>query len=217
MKVDLHVHTKERSPCGRSSAVEQIQAAVSAGLGAIAFTDHCQLPPFEEIARFNDEYAPLRILVGIEITVNGEDVIVVGVHHPLIVTEKWEYPRLHGFVRAQGGFIALAHPFRFHPDITIPIHTFPPDAIEVCSSNTPRHVAEQIVEVAQRLGIPVLSNSDAHATDALGKYYNLLDNEPTCEVELMNLIKGGQFTPILHEDDGTTKEFMRRGTRAHDS
>ena len=36
MKVDLHVHTKERSPCGRSSAVEQIQAAVSAGLGAIA-------------------------------------------------------------------------------------------------------------------------------------------------------------------------------------
>ncbi len=217
MKVDLHVHTKERSRCGRSSVLEQIQAAVSAGLGAIAFTDHGQLPPVEEIARLNDEYAPLRILEGIEITVNGEDVLVVGVRDPLIVAEKWEYPSLHGFVRARGGFIAVAHPFRYHADITIPIQAFPPDAIEVCSMNTPRRVAEQIVALAQGLGIPVLSNSDAHATDALGKYYNLLDHEPGCEEELLNMIKGGRFTPVMHDVDGTTKTFMRRDIRAHNS
>ena len=217
MKVDLHVHTKERSQCAKASTIEQIQAAVAAGLDAIALTDHGQLAPAEEIFRLNTEYAPFRILDGIEIAVGGEDVVVLGLRAPSLLTEKWDYPRLHGFVRAQGGVLALAHPFRHRPNITIPVQEFPPDAIEVCSGSTPRHAVEQIVAVAQSLGVPVLSNSDAHATETLGGYYNVLDMEPRNARELLDLIKAGMLTAVVRETDGTTKEFMRRGFRAHNS
>jgi predicted metal-dependent phosphoesterase TrpH len=217
MKVDLHVHTKERSQCASASTLEQIQTAIAAGLDVIALTDHGQLAPAEEISRLNTEYAPFRILDGIEIAVGGEDIVVLGLRDPSLVTEKWDYPRLHGFVRAQGGVLVLAHPFRYRPNITIPIQEFAPDAIEVCSGSTPRHAVEQIEAVAQSLGIPVISNSDAHVTEALGRHYNVLDKEARNAREVLDLIKAGMFTAVVRETDGTTKEFPRRGFRAHDS
>jgi len=217
MKVDLHVHTKERSQCARASTIEQIRTAIAAGLDAIALTDHGQLAPAEDISRFNTEHAPFRILDGIELTVGGEHIVVLGLRDPSLVTENWDYPRLHGFVRVQGGVLVLAHPFRYRPNIAIPLQEFPPDAIEVCSGSTPRHAVEQIEAVAQSLGIPVISNSDAHTTEALGRHYNVLDMEARDARELLDLIKAGMFTAVVREPDGTAKEFVRRGFRARNS
>jgi predicted metal-dependent phosphoesterase TrpH len=217
MKVDLHVHTKERSQCAKASALEQVQTAIAAGLDVIALTDHGQLAPAEEVSRFNTEYAPFRILDGIELTVGGEDIVVLGLRDPSLVTGKWDYPSLHRFVRAQGGVLVLAHPFRYRPNIAIPVQEFPPDAIEVCSGSTPRHAEEQIVAVAQSLAIPVISNSDAHTTETLGRHYNVLDMEARNARELLDLIKAGMFTAFVREPDGTTKEFVRRGVCAHNS
>ncbi len=211
MKIDIHVHTKERSACGRSTTDEQIRAAIDAGLDAIAFTDHGRLTPAEEIARLNTEYAPFRVVQGIEISVDGEDAIVLGIGDPAISTEKRDYPHLHAFVRERGGFLAIVHPFRCHPAINIPIRKFPPHAIEICSNNTPCHAAEQIAGLAQSLDISVLSNSDAHTAEALGRHYNLIDGRPRNETEIIDALKRGEFTAIAIEPDGKTKELMRLG------
>jgi hypothetical protein len=79
MKIDLHVHTRERSPCACSSTDEMILAAVDRGLDGLVITDHDRLVPTEDLAYLNAKYAPFRVFGGIEVTTRGEHVLVLGV------------------------------------------------------------------------------------------------------------------------------------------
>jgi histidinol phosphatase-like PHP family hydrolase len=197
MRIDLHVHTIERSPCAESSEEEQILTAMDRGLDALVFTDHARLVPPEHVEALNREYVPFRIFGGIEITVQEkEDLLVLGVHDPLLESKKWTYPELHTFVRDRGGWIALAHPFRYHPDIAIDITQYPPDALESCSTNIVLPNQPRIREVAKQLGIPVVCNSDAHVTRSLGVGYNLLKEEPADEAALVRLLRAGAFIGV---------------------
>lgn len=194
MKIDLHVHSRERSLCGRASEEEQIRAAIDSGLDAIVFTDHHRLISSERLQQLNEKYAPFRIFGGIEITADGEDMLVLGVQDAALENLLWTYPALHAFVRAQGGFIALAHPFRWHSTVTLDLERFAPDAIEVRSGNTSADAEGRIRDLAARLGIPVLCNSDAHSTWQLGAHYNMLERPPANEQDLVALLRSGQFT-----------------------
>jgi len=197
MKIDLHVHTIERSPCAVSSEAEQIMTAIDRGLDAIVVTDHARLVPAEHLEALNRYYAPFRIFGGIEITVQEkEDLLVLGVRDPLLESTKWTYPELHAFVREREGWIALAHPFRYHSDIVIDIVHYPPDALEGCSTNIALSNQSRIRETAKRLGLPVLCNSDAHSTRSLGVGYNLLQTEPKDEADLVRMLRVGAFVGV---------------------
>ncbi|MCX7003500.1 MAG: hypothetical protein NTV22_09540 [bacterium] len=194
MNIDLHVHTQERSACGQAPAADQVRAAMAAGLDAIVFTDHHRLAPAERLASLNATHAPFCIFGGIELSLDDEDFIVLGVPDVRLEARAWSYPALHAVVRAAGGFLALAHPFRYHPDIRVDLEQYRPDAIEVYSHNTPPAAAARIFAVAAQLGIHPLSNSDAHTTAALGTYYNVLARRPANERELIAMLKAGQFS-----------------------
>jgi len=197
MKIDLHVHTIERSPCAVSSEAEQILTAIDRGLDAIVVTDHARLVSLEHLEALNDQYAPFRIFGGIEITVQEkEDLLVLGVHDSRLESTTWTYPELHAFVRERDGWIALAHPFRYRPTINIDVEYYPPDALEVCSMNVPRGERQQIREIAKWLGIPVVCNSDAHITQSLGVAYNCLNTIPADEADLVRLLRSGAFTCV---------------------
>jgi PHP family Zn ribbon phosphoesterase len=195
VKIDLHVHSKERSICGRASEEEQIRAAIDSGLDAIVFTDHHRLISSERLRQLNEKYAPFKIFGGVEITTaDGEDVLVLGVQDPARESVSWSYPALHAFVRARGGFMALAHPFRWHPTVALEVERLVPDAIEVRSVNTPSNAEGRIRDIAARLGIPVLCNSDAHNTGPLGMYFNALERSPADEQDLVGLLRSGRFS-----------------------
>ena len=197
MRIDLHVHTIERSSCAVSSEVEQILISITRNLDAIAITDHARLVPSEHIEALNREYAPFRIFGGIEITVREkEDVLVLGVHDPVLESKKWTYPELHTFVRDRGGWMALAHPYRYRPNIAIDIERYLPDALESCSTNIELLNQPRIREVAKQLGIPFVCNSDAHATRSLGVGYNLLKETPADEAALVRLLRTGAFIGV---------------------
>ena len=197
MKIDLHVHTIERSPCAVSSEAEQILTAIARDLDAIAITDHARLVPSEHIEALNREYAPFRIFGGIEITVKeNEDLLVLGLHDPMLESRKWTYPELHTFVRDRGGWIAVAHPFRYRPTINLDLERYPPDALESCSTNIELLNQPRIREVAKQLGIPVVCNSDAHATRSLGVGYNRLKETPADEADLVRLLRTGAFIGV---------------------
>lgn len=203
MKIDLHVHTKERSSCAITPAREQIKTAINRGLDALVFTDHGKLLPEDDRIKFNEEFAPFRIIKGIEITIEGEDVIVFGIDDIAIEKSTWDYPSLHTLVRKHDGFMAIAHPFRYRDEINVPFLEYPPDAIEICSVNIPLHVIDKIQTVARELNIPVVCNSDAHEARLLGKHYNVLNTEPQSEKEIITLLKAGEFTAVTHDSDGT--------------
>ncbi len=193
MKIDLHTHTLERSPCSRVAEGDLIRAAIARGLDALVITDHNRLVPREHVAALNARFAPFRVFSGIEISLRSEHVLVIGVHDTLLETRTWSYAALHAFVRERGGFLALAHPFRYHP-ISVRLRRFPPDAVELYSHNTPRGMEQRIRRMAARIDAAVLSNSDAHDADWLGDYYNVLPDVPADEVELVAMLRSGDFT-----------------------
>ena len=197
MRIDLHVHTIERSSCAVSSEVEQILIAITRNLDAIAITDHARLVSPEHVEALNRQYAPFRIFGGIEITVREkEDVLVLGVHDPVLESREWTYPELHTIVRDRGGWIAVAHPFRYRSTINLDLERYPPDALESCSTNIELLNQPRIREVAKQLGIPFVCNSDAHATRSLGVGYNLLKETPADEADLVRLLRTGAFIGV---------------------
>lgn len=201
MKIDLHVHAKERSACGESGEEEMLRAAVAYGLDGLVFTDHHRFISLDRLEELNRKYAPLRIFGGIEISVDeGEDVLVLGVRDPRLETRDWSYARLFAFARERGGFLALAHPFRYHDEINIDIETYPPDAIELHSKNTGACDTSRILAVLERLKLPPLCNSDAHSAEYVGVYYNELAREPGDERELIQILKAGEYTCASMEE-----------------
>jgi predicted metal-dependent phosphoesterase TrpH len=190
MKIDLHVHAQERSRCGKNTEAEQVEAAIHAGLDALVFTDHAVLTPLVNLLRLNAKYAPFRIFGGIELNVEGEDWVIVGLQDERLMNERWTYARLHDHVRQEGGFIFLAHPFRYHPiDVELAGHL--PDGIEWRSCNTPVDAAPQIQAVAEQFSLQLLCNSDAHNVLSFGHYYNILTGEPEDDAALVALLKKG--------------------------
>lgn len=197
MKIDLHVHTVERSACAHASEDEQISAAIDCGLDALVFTDHARLVSRVRVEELNKVYAPFRIFGGIEITVQErEDVLVLGIHDPALEFRDWTYPDLYSFVRERGGWIAVAHPFRYHPTINLDVKGYPPDALEGCSINIPFSAQPHIREVGRELGLRVVCNSDAHHSRHIGTGYNLLDEMPVDEAALAHVLRTGAFRGV---------------------
>jgi histidinol phosphatase-like PHP family hydrolase len=172
-----------------------IQSAIAFGLDGLVFTDHHRLVPLDRLEALNRKYAPFRVFGGIEISVTeGEDVLVLGIRDPVLETWSWSYPELFAFVHERGGFLILAHPFRYHDRIDIDIEQYPPDAIEVHSKNTGTCDEPQIRAVLARRALRPLCNSDAHQAGHVGLYYNRLARVPRGERELIEILRAGDYT-----------------------
>ncbi len=204
MNIDLHVHTSNRSLCAHDSEDAQVRAAIAAGLHALFITDHWKLVPGKRLAALNTRYAPFRVFGGIEISIDGEDLLVMGIQDPILEQREFTYPHLHAFVRANSGFLVLAHPFRYHPVINLPLDQYPPDAIELYSQNTPQAFESEIRTLARQYGLALLSNSDAHILKHLGKHYNILQDGAQDEATVFSQLRSGSYQ--LHAGSSTRLE-----------
>ena len=203
MRIDLHVHTRERSSCAHSPTEDMIRAAIEADLDGLVISDHDRLVPREQLTYLNGKYAPFRVFGGVEVTTRGEHILVLGVRDPDIERGYWRYPDLHRFVTERQGFLALAHPYRFNPhQIGVDVERYPPHALEVCSRNTPRSAEPRIRELGEELKALLLSNSDAHHASDVGGYYNELDREPQDIEALVTMLKEGAYEPVAPAEVG---------------
>ncbi len=189
MRVDLHVHDRDRSPCATDTDESQVRTAIAAGLEGLAFTNHFKLVPDARLAELRRAFAPFRIFSGIEITADQEDWLVLGLRDGRLESKDWDYPSLWRFVRDLGGFIALAHPFRWAPRIHADLALYPPDAIEVRSNNTPPAREAEIRALAERYGLAMLCDSDAHSNGMIGRYWNDLPGTPQTDAELLESLR----------------------------
>jgi predicted metal-dependent phosphoesterase TrpH len=172
-----------------------IEAAIEAGLEGLAFCDHNRLVPPAHLAELNARYAPFRIFAGIELDVESEHILVFGMQDSRLEHERWDWPRLHAFVRENGGALVLAHPYRFHDGLRVDIERFRPDAVEINSSNMvvlDRSEAEALVA---RLQFRTVTNSDAHHTTSVGRFWNRLERPVLSDAELVRVLREGAFSP----------------------
>jgi len=155
---ETHLHTKEASACGNSTAEELVYAYKEAGYTGIMVTDHffrgnCAIPrelPWEdwveqycagyEKAKAAGDQIGLQVFFGWEESYLGADFLIYGLDktwlkaHPELrgVSVEEQYKLVHG----AGGMVIHAHPYREAPYIP-EIRLFPDsiDGVEVYNAS----------------------------------------------------------------------------------
>ena len=193
----------QRSSCSYLEEELLIELSIKSGLDGIVFTDHGRLPPKGRLVKLNDKYHPFRVFTGIEITIlmdtrqfyDYQDFIVVGLDDRILESD-WSYDRLLQWVRTKGGWIALAHPFRYSNTMPRAIMDNPPDAVELYSPHIRAALIPQIKLLAEKLGCQVVGVSDAHQARDVGYSAVKLARSAASDAELAAELKKGAFEVV---------------------
>ena len=203
MRVDLHIHTRPKSPCSAIDPSALLQEARRAGLDGICLTEH-QNPwspgEVEELMKAGG----IRVFQGNEITTNQGDILVFGYDRDV----KGVVPiqDLRKEVEPVGGLMIAAHPFRGF--LLFGISQLQLDLEQACKRSVFQHVDgleihnckvtdpenDMARRVAERLGLLGVAGSDAHRLDEVGKCVTIFEREIRAGQELIEEIRAGRFT-----------------------
>jgi predicted metal-dependent phosphoesterase TrpH len=202
MKIDMHCHTWEYSPCAADAAAEVVRAAKRRGLDGVVITDHHRHLSEGDRRRLEQAAPGIRVFRGAEIGIRdpsnadvADDLVVVSaepcVHLDPVRPDEVE--RLAEFAEATGALIILAHPFRYRPNLSWDLGRYSPDAVEVASNNTPREQRDRIESLARKYGMQPVVCTDAHRAEDVGAYFIELDEPVGGELELAEAVRAGAF------------------------
>ena len=216
---DLHVHTNQGSPDSALTPDELVSEATRMGLTGIMVTEHNGWPRHDfdmfaleqelVLVRAMEMYTPMGhiITLGLESYVSGA---MGGIE-----TVK----KLRREVERVGGYMILAHPFRFlfdppgiytqnilfedpaklprtpeegalHPIFDLV------DEVEVVNGGNLEIENRFAQGVTAALGRWGTGGSDAHSTQGLAKGATLFNGEIRNERDLLDALKAGEFAPI---------------------
>jgi predicted metal-dependent phosphoesterase TrpH len=216
---DLHVHTNQGSPDSALTPDELVEEAKRLGLTGVMVAEHNGWPrhDFERFARDLDivlvraleVYTPLGHVIAL-----GLDSHVTGPSGGIETVRK-----LRKVVQKLGGFMILAHPFRFLFD-PAGIHTqnmlfedparvprTPEegadhpifelvDELEVVNGGNIEIENRFAQEVTRVLGRSGTGGSDAHSTQGMAKGVTLFRGDIRNASDLLEALRGGDFVPV---------------------
>ncbi len=192
---ETHMHTSQASACAGSTGAELARVYKDSGYTGIIVTDHFfngnsaipkDLPWERKVAGFcagyEDAYREgqrigLQVFFGWESNFNGQEFLIYGLDkgwllaHPEIVTVTPDVQ--YKMVRADGGMVIQAHPFREDWYIDrVRVYADAIDGVEAYNIGNERRglaLNDKACYYAQRFNLPSTSGSDAHrVTDARG-------------------------------------------------
>jgi hypothetical protein len=235
---DVHVHTREVSPCGVLSAVEIVRMYRQAGYHGIVVTDHYYpgLPSFQESAgweeavarylggfcraRAEGERIGLTVLWGLELSLRGEnpgDFLVYGLEEAFLLEQphlyRLELEELRHRIRPAGALVYQAHPFR--PGMR-PAAAALLDGVEVFNGN-PRHDSRNhlAARFAERHRLLAVSGSDVHQVDEVGQGGLRLARIPAGNRDLAELLRDpGSYRLVTAGAGGVRVPTPGRGARS---
>lgn len=205
MRIDLHIHTRPRSPCSAIDPVELIRQARKVGLDGLCLTEHQSLWDPTEIAELAARDG-IRIFQGNEVTTNQGDILVFGYEED--VKGVVAIQELREAVKAAGGLMIAAHPFRGF--LVFGFAQLQMDLDQACCRSVFRYVDGLEIlncrltaqendlarQVAQRLGLLGVAGSDAHRLDEVGRCVTVFQREIRTETELIEELRAGRFTVL---------------------
>ncbi len=165
----MHVHTNH-SKDGRSSVKEVLEAAIRAGLDAIAITDHDTVSgSLEALEIVRDEHMRIKVITGIEVSTSDGHLLVYGVKKD--IDPGMSMIETVRTARKLGGLSAIAHPFQFyrHGCVKFWFAKYV-DAVEVLNAKYVFGICNRISRIiARHYGKPGIAGSDAHSAGEVGK------------------------------------------------
>jgi histidinol phosphatase-like PHP family hydrolase len=187
---ETHLHTVQVSACAVSRGADYLKGYQDQGYTGIFVTDHFYrgnttvhpaLPwdqwvhafcrGYEE-TREAGEKAGIDVFFGWEETYQGDDYLIYGLDKSWLLEHPearyWTRKEQFETVRAFGGCVVQAHPFRAAPYIrVIHLSTVLADAVEIANrGNSPAWDA-LAAKYARRLGLPVTAGTDLHSAQDL--------------------------------------------------
>lgn len=203
MRIDLHIHTRPRSPCSAIDPMDLIRQARGKGLDGVCLTEHQSLWDPMEIADLASRNG-IRIFQGNEVTTNQGDILVFGYKED--VKGVVGIQELREAVTEAGGLMFAAHPFRgflvfgfaqLQMDVEQACRRSVfryVDGLEVLNCRLTKQENDLARQVAQRLGLLGVAGSDAHRLEEIGRYVTVFQREIRTEAELIEELRAGRFT-----------------------
>jgi predicted metal-dependent phosphoesterase TrpH len=169
---DLHMHSEHSWDC-TTPIDELLDAALAAGLGALAVTDHDTIGGGAEArARAVERGLPLHVIVGSEIK-TAADGEVIGLFLHEDVPPGRSFAETIERIHAQGGVVYVPHPFdRFHTTPAPALLREHVGAIDVVETANARLWLERDNRAAERFASEHAlrrgAGSDAHVPAGIG-------------------------------------------------
>ncbi|MHB1127517.1 MAG: CehA/McbA family metallohydrolase [Bacillota bacterium] len=210
MIIDMHVHTEQGSRCSILGLEEMVRRAKELDLDGVCITEHDRAWSnfkVQELARNNG----LVILHGMEVTTHWGHILVYGL--PMSFTGVYSVEQLRRIADEHGAFMALAHPFRdchwefaqrnMDGQLTLDIEHAAQkqvfDYVEALEVNNGSSREEEVAlahGVSQKLLLPAMGGSDAHAARELGRCATRFFKKISSETELVEELKAGRFEAV---------------------
>lgn len=216
--VDLHVHTSFGSLDSGITDRYLLEAAARAGLAGLAITEHTRAWPQERLEELSRD-SSLLLVSGREFATEWGHLVVLGLDHHLPTVTS--VPELRRTVLAAGGFMILAHPFRYFPGSANFLFGRVRDAAALPPEELARHPVFQHVDevevfnfgctarenetaqaVARLLGLRGVAGSDAHAVAEVGRCVTILQRPVASEGELIAELRAGRYRAAQRAADG---------------
>lgn len=196
MLLDMHVHTTRYSKCGRQTPREMARRAREVGLDGVVITEHNEIWTDEEIAELRQEFPDLTLLRGVEVSARGCHILVYGITDFAGFEKGMPAADVVKLAHERGAVAVWAHPLQHSlvPDPKIAAAGF--DACETRSINIDELEHSEYDALAERLGVPVMWNSDAHHDVVVGTYATRFHGPVRDERELAERIRERAFQPV---------------------
>lgn len=204
MFIDIHVHTKEFSPCSHIDLEEAIIKAKTIGLDGICITDHESMEMINRSESLTRKHQFL-LIVGVELLTYEGDLLVFGLHD--VPSEKMHANDLIRLTSQERGVCISAHPFRDNGrGMGEYIRNLEGLAgIETFNGNTKLDHNKQAHVLGKDLRLPCLGGSDAHRVERVGMYATSFPDGIKDLQSFIEAIKVGQVCPVGYQKTGFRK------------
>lgn len=214
---ETHLHTRDASACGASSAEEHVRAHHDAGYTGLVLTDHFfngntaidrELPWPERIEAFCGAYdraleaaadLDFDVFFGLEYNCQGAEFLTYGIDKTFLLDNpdllSWPLSEYCNRVRKAGGMIIHAHPFRLRSYISeVRLYTDCIDAVEVVNlGNGDPSFDAQAHAYAREHNFPMTRGSDIHNAKNIRNGGMSFATRPRDIFEMIEMIKATRY------------------------
>jgi len=200
LRLDTHLHTRRHSPCSSIDERMLVSRAIHAKLNGVVITEHHYQWSDAELAELREEsLAPpnFLLLAGFEYSSRKGDILVYGLKpgHAAAL-EPGEQPEVAlAYFQSLGAVCVAAHPTRERIPFDDRILEMPFQGIEVRSVNLREHEQRLALKLAEGLGIPPTTSSDAHRLEDVGAYATDFEGPINTMDDFTACLRAGRFRP----------------------
>jgi predicted metal-dependent phosphoesterase TrpH len=221
--VDMHTHTVLGAYDSGLQPERLLTDARGMGLGGVTVTEHDRMWDAHTLRRYRDEHSTLVVANGMEVSTDMGHILAYGLTG--YTSGIHELARLRQAADERGGYLVVAHPFRYWFE---PVHftrrgLTPPemvpealaklpvfeyvDAIEVYNGANSERENLIALEVAQWLGKPGMAGSDCHSAQGIGCACTLFERELESAELMLQEMRAGRFAPMRNHASGELRTF----------